>query len=218
MAEKVKAKQGKQQKKRHYIDFFCDMSHETRQMLTSAIKEAEDNEFDEVVVSLSPGKKPRVKFPTSTSLETIQMLISVAKEEAQRKQSNEITISLSTKKGDDPFAEKDSVGEEEPKEDEEIVTLCANCANLEIWQSKPHNVRQEACSVRNLLVPRETECSSYRLLGEKSTGYLCRSCKHLETWTSPGKEIVSEVCSLRHIILPSKQVCEQYSPRAKNNG
>jgi len=212
MAVKNNTKKEKTAKKVHRIDFFSDMSPEAIQMLISAIKEAEDNESDEVLISLSPGKKHHVKFFSAISCpDTTQMLIHAVKD-AKYKQSYEIVIRYPGK-GSDLFAEKDSTGE-----DDNPVTLCANCANLEIWQSRPHSIRQEACSVRNLLVPREIECPSYRMLGERSTEYLCRNCRHLGAWTSSGKEIISEVCSLRHIILPSKQVCEQYSQKATVEG
>ena len=125
---------------------------------------------------------------------------------------------IKTGKEDNLLPENDTTGEKLSKEDRKSATLCSNCANLEIWQSRPHSVRQEACSVKKLLSPKETKCSAYRLLGEQSADYLCRNCKYMETWASAGKEVSSEVCSLRHIILPSKQVCEQYSPRAKSDG
>jgi len=122
-----------------------------------------------------------------------------------------------TGKEDNLLPENDTIGEKEAKEDRKPANLCSNCANLETWQSRPHSVRQEACSVKKILSPKETQCTAYRLIGEHSTDYLCRNCKHLETWASSGKEVSSEVCSLRHIILPSKQVCEHHILRAKKS-
>jgi len=158
------------------------------------------------------GKKEKTSyfdfFCDITKSSSLSLVSAVA--DAISQQSTKLIVRLQPG-GASLFPEPEEKSETGKKaDDSKEAILCSNCINLEIWQSGPHNVKHEACSIKKLLVPKEKGCSHYKLIGTQGTRYLCRSCKYLDIWTSSSKDITAEVCSLRQIILPLKEICEHY--------
>jgi hypothetical protein len=87
----------------------------------------------------------------------------------------------------------------------ENTCLCNDCAELEVWESKQHDVKYNVCFIRKLLDAAEKECKNYKeiqkklskeerkklsdeerkkLEEKKKKSSLCQSCIRLEKWHS----------------------------------
>jgi len=96
---------------------------------------------------------------------------------------------------------------EEAKKITEIKkpVLCLNCGNLEIWQSGIDSKKHKACSVRELIAPKEEDCAFY-ILAES----LCVNCINLEIWNSNAHSVSQKACSVRKILVPKEKDCPNY--------
>jgi hypothetical protein len=105
----------------------------------------------------------------------------------------------------------------------ENVCLCNDCAELEVWASRQHDVKYNVCFAKELLTPNEKECKNYKKLEKTaaSSSRLCQSCVRLETWHSKLYERKAkedsifetksmEVCTAHNILSPNMINCNEY--------
>jgi hypothetical protein len=112
--------------------------------------------------------------------------------------------------------------------------LCNDCSELEVWESRQHDVKYNVCFIKKLLDPTEKDCKNYKTIEKKlseeeeklkemrNKKSICQSCIRLERWHSKLYERIIkkesfyeskniELCTAHHILSPSMTGhCSEY--------